>query len=440
MKKQIAFLLYTSFASGAAHAALSVHEWGTFTSLVGSNGVTQHGMYHEDEALPDFVHGFGETLATVEPTPTPRPHPPHCGKGACFSDEFFTQNEVTQKMETPVLYFHSDRNVEVDINVKFPDGVISQTFPAPVKTFPTNESTPVLGNGDTTFHVKVLSPVESALNSPSLPSVDPQNIYVHARGAQANLVQAGNEYEKFIFYRGLGRFQPKIEIRSRGGELKISNPPASTSRNVPAIFLVHVDSLGSGQLLPLGALAVGSGATVDASTLNNIADHSNQGVANLSIKNLGKGFLVAEKAKESLVSALTGVGLNLDEAQAMVNTWENGYLKVPGLRLLYVLPREEVEQVLPMQISPKPESLTRVFVGRMEVLLDTQEQKILSEIQAQRASFNPFQLGRFAEPMLRRVREVYTIQTKALEPTMIQILDGLIAQTARGKKPTLDVE
>lgn len=47
--------------SSLAQANYTAHEWGTFTSLVGSNGMTQHGLYHEDERLPDFVHQFGET-------------------------------------------------------------------------------------------------------------------------------------------------------------------------------------------------------------------------------------------------------------------------------------------------------------------------------------------------------------------------------------------
>ena len=65
-KLTIAFLLVATLLGSAATILdaktqlpasnrLVVHEWGTFTSLVGSNGQAQNGMYHEDEALPDFV-------------------------------------------------------------------------------------------------------------------------------------------------------------------------------------------------------------------------------------------------------------------------------------------------------------------------------------------------------------------------------------------------
>lgn len=51
----LAFLLSTQ-----AYAKLTVDEWGTFTSLVGSNGKAQNGMYHEDVVLPEFAHNFGD--------------------------------------------------------------------------------------------------------------------------------------------------------------------------------------------------------------------------------------------------------------------------------------------------------------------------------------------------------------------------------------------
>lgn len=34
-----------------------VHEWGTFTSLQGSDGRVMDGLHHTEELLPAFVHG-----------------------------------------------------------------------------------------------------------------------------------------------------------------------------------------------------------------------------------------------------------------------------------------------------------------------------------------------------------------------------------------------
>ena len=37
-------------------SGLIVHEWGTFLAMNGSDGVSLDGMYHEEHALPSFVH------------------------------------------------------------------------------------------------------------------------------------------------------------------------------------------------------------------------------------------------------------------------------------------------------------------------------------------------------------------------------------------------
>ncbi|NBO39532.1 hypothetical protein EBU99_13220, partial [bacterium] len=42
-------------SSSQAWASFTVHEWGTFTSLVGADGSLQQGMFGEDEPLPSFV-------------------------------------------------------------------------------------------------------------------------------------------------------------------------------------------------------------------------------------------------------------------------------------------------------------------------------------------------------------------------------------------------
>src|SRR5688500_14139274 len=54
--------LLTVFAAGWLAAApgartdMVVHEWGTFLAMNGSDGVSLDGMYHEEHALPGFVH------------------------------------------------------------------------------------------------------------------------------------------------------------------------------------------------------------------------------------------------------------------------------------------------------------------------------------------------------------------------------------------------
>lgn len=405
-------LMTTLFNAQSGMAKFEAHEWGTFTSLVGSNGVTQHGMYHEDEALPDFVHGFGETLAG-QPAPPPNlppspPRPPCRGK-ICFGDEFFARNLITQKMETPVIYFYSDQQRTVDVNVRFPEGVVTDTYPAPIVTSPTTGDIREVKNGNTTFRLEVLN--EKTGMVPLVPS---GNIYGHARNVDSNIVRSGAEREKFLFYRGIGRFQPRIDIRSEGGGLTLT---AREPKDRPqAMYLVHVSKNGLSQMMRL-------------TFLKDRADVSREEIFDLKTPGFKPDHILrGSQQREALVASLVQSGLKTDEATAMVDTWEHGYLKVPGLRLLYILPRAEVDEVLPLTLTPAPDQLERVFVGRIEVLLDTEEKAILERVLREQGYFQVSSLGRFAEPMLRRVLEVYRAGENA--PANVSLLERLIQKAA----------
>lgn len=421
MRPQLILIALFTLSSLPSFAKLEAHEWGTFTSLVGSNGVTQNGMIHEDEVLPLFVHEFGELRQEMPPPGMPRPpvQPPRerpCrGKACFFEPEFFNRNPVTQKMETPVIYFYADRAQSVSVNVKFPQGVVTQTFPGPVRTSPTQTSVQKLTNGDTTFDVDILNQ-----KTGPFPYVDPKNIYAHARAVESNAIRSGAEHEKFIFYRGIGQFQPAIGITSVARELELKVVPA---RRPQAAFLVHVDESGHGQVLALNKLA-NQGLEVVSSAVNvAMADHGPESDAVRVY-----GAVRGEQARGMLIDALINSGLFRDEAIAMINTWEHGYLKVPGLRLLYVLPAEEVEEILPLTMTPAPEKLVRSFVGRIEILLQSEEDQILSRIAAEREMFKPASLGRFAEPVMRRVREVF-LARPLRDPALEALIDTFVRQT-----------
>jgi hypothetical protein len=404
-----------TLTSQLSFAEYKVHEWGTFTSLVGSNGITQPGMYHEDEPLPDFVHPFGKVQRSI-PTPTP---PPSNGCAHCKVPAelpVLRQAKITQKMETPVIYFYSDQERKVDVHVKFPLGAVTETYPAPVSTSPTKVDR--LINGDTLFQVTVLNrKTPSSLLGEYLPYVPYGNIYGHARNVDSNLINtATNELEKFIFYRGLGHFQPRLSITSKKGELTIEQ--CKTCDTVPALFLVHVKQNGESNIYPLGSLAAKNGKNViPANVISDLKQHPMSNV-------------FSTVHEESITLALQRAGLKYDEALAMVNTWENGYLKVPGLRLLYILPRSEVDHALPLEISPTPEELKRVFVGRIEVLLDTDEQDLVNRIVQNQCGDCARSLGRFAEPMLYRAKEAYVSSHSDLED--LAKFDELIEKASTG--------
>lgn len=58
-------------------------------------------------------------------------------------------------------------------------------------------------------------------------------------------------------------------------------------------------------------------------------------------------------------------GINPDEAEAMLNTWELSYFKNAGTRLFFIVPRAWTDHYLPLKISV-PAEVTRVMVGRID--------------------------------------------------------------------------
>src|SRR3954469_16656089 len=104
-----------------------VHEWGTFTSFAGSDGVSLDFRPLVDEDLPKFVMDRPKQAAL-----NTRRDVAYAkgvtGKGFVLSK---------QRMETPVTYFYTDQERIVDVTVEFPKGLLTEFYP-PVGQFGPN--------------------------------------------------------------------------------------------------------------------------------------------------------------------------------------------------------------------------------------------------------------------------------------------------------------
>ncbi len=99
-------------------SAYELHEWGTFTTVSGSDGVLLTGLEREEEALPAYV----------------RHHPGFMNHNPVFAGMPYKRmpipaRNVKVKMETPVIYFHSDEAFSAHVKVGFEGGTISQWYP-----------------------------------------------------------------------------------------------------------------------------------------------------------------------------------------------------------------------------------------------------------------------------------------------------------------------
>ena len=117
-----------------------------------------------------------------------------------------------------------------------------------------------------------------------------------------------------------------------------------------------------------------------------------------------------------LRAALVAGGLYEKEAAAMVKTWDDSWFAEPGTRVLYTLPQEWTDGILPLTLTPAPKEVRRVFVGRAEMITPAMEWAVLREIvryadgdeAAKAAAANDVQaigLGRFTGPVISRVAQ-----------------------------------
>jgi hypothetical protein len=83
----------------------------------------------------------------------------------------------------------------------------------------------------------------------------------------------------------------------------------------------------------------------------------------------------------------------------MVETWRDSWFE-EGSRLLYIVPPEFVNTVLPLTVKPAPIQTTRVFVGRLELVTPATASAIENAFaQHDRATLAKY--ARFLEPILK---------------------------------------
>jgi len=104
------------FAGNDAIENYVVHEWGTFTSVQGADGVLLPWNPLETTQLPRFVHDWNKPGLGRRPA-------------GALNHETKSLFVTLQRMETPVIYFYSDHEHTVDVTVRFPQGLITEWYP-----------------------------------------------------------------------------------------------------------------------------------------------------------------------------------------------------------------------------------------------------------------------------------------------------------------------
>jgi hypothetical protein len=356
-------------------AGFVVHEWGTFLAMNGSDGVTLDGMYHEEHALPGFVHARSRDELRLP-----------------------TSN---MKGETPVIYFYSNTEKSVEVQVGFPRGIWTQWYPQADLVGPSIVQTGSLlqpSNGRISWSVDIVPPTAAHGELPPAPR---DALWNYTRDVDAAFVSAASnktrEWERFIFYRGLGQASLPLQVSATGGAALTCGAGLS---EVHHVYLLRVEQ-GRGAYRYLPSLRCG--------------EHVDAVVPAMDRAQPVEQF--ASTIGDDLAARLVQSGLYEKEARAMVNTWRTSYFTTDGIRVLFVLPQSWTERLIPMTISPAPDQLVRVMVGRVELLTREREHAaetavadLASPVAAKReAAFATLQQqGRYVEPIIRHTMQTST--------------------------------
>ncbi|WP_437986600.1 hypothetical protein [Sorangium sp. So ce117] len=409
-----------------------VHEWGTDTVVVGSDGSLQPGLHHEEEDLPAFVYdrlGAGTLDGSIS-------------------------TSVNVKMETPVTYFYAEEPLDAHVQIGFPKGIFTQWYPAVREFYP-----PIIAPGSvagvTTYADPAFDPDFPFSSQTCAEAYGPNargylqwsNIEVlgrdsdvplpeapldrftwaHARQVGANPLRIAGvpgameapQHERFLFYRGLGNFDLPVRVTAgTGGEISAEN---TLDEAIGAVFVLNVGaSTGAFVAHPQG-IATGGTLVERAPSLD--------GAPPLDefVESLGA----------SMIDTLDATGLYHDEAVAMVNTWKRQWFRTPGVRVLYLAPEAWTDASIPIDIIPTPADVVRVMMLRVEVLSPELE---AADVGAARRLADPSlagdaerhfdDLGRFAEPRLRRALTMLGEPAYG-QPLLARIAAGATASAAR---------
>jgi hypothetical protein len=343
---------------------LTAHEWGTFTAIAGKDGRAVEWLplglprFPPSTDLPQFVEHINGV-------------------------NFKLGLRGTIRMETPVLYFYSQRDLTLSAKVSFAKGLITEWYPHADRVQPAGVLTDASLNrlsvdGSIGWNDVAVSP-NLAVEFPT--EVQPNRYYAARETASSPLrvqTSAGEQREKFLFYRGVSASPVPLSARlTSDGRLLVKSLNGDEIPNA-ILFERRGDRVG---YRLTGALT--DETTVDPPVLTGSVD----------------------SLYGDLEEILVGQGLYRDEARAMIETWKDSWFE-EGSRLIYIVPSGFIDKVLPLAIDPAPGQIVRVFVGRLEIVTPATAMAVRTAL-AHKDEATLDKYSRFLEPILQTIGQAH---------------------------------
>lgn len=369
-------------------AGLTVHEWGTFTSIAGADGqAMEWSPLTGSTDLPGFVEHFRD-------------------------GRFKIGLRGTVRMETPVLYFYDSREENVSVKVSFSQGVITEWYPhatrvEPVANLFDASLYQVHPDGSIAWDAVTVSPSIRA----EFPHETQDSHYYLARQTRATPLRVktptGEQQEKFLFYRGVSTLRVPLSAKlTADSKVQVIN--------------------GAEEEIPNAILFERRGEQVGYRIVGAIAKETA-----LDPPELGGNV---DDLRKALVGMLVAQGLYLDEAQAMVATWRGSWFE-EGSRLIYIVPAAFVNGILPLSIHPSPAQIARVFVGRLELVTPATKNAVKTAFAANdKPTLKKY--ARFLEPILQTVLGRDSESTRGCQAQRV-LQCGSIRADRLGARPNL---
>ena len=373
-----------------------VHEWGTLTSVQGADGVQFDWNPFVAPDLPKFVYNVTNPTGRANAVVLP---------GYFIAGK--TGMTSRQRMETPVIYFYSEKERSVDVDVQFNGGRITEwypqlTSPKAQAAPPVRSSFSMQSHGSLRWTDVQLRP--GADETKLYPRDATGSHYYAARETDAvplrvKAPDGTEQHEKFLFYRGVADFDAPLHVTQQGDNADRVMLTNRGKEPLGALFLYSVRG-DRAALMPLAELKSGE---------------SRMSEFNFAI--LARPLVeVRAELAATMRTALVSAGLFKKEAAAMVKTWDDSWFGESGTRVLYTLPQQWADGILPLTVTPAPKELRRVFVGRAEMITPAMEWALFREVvryadgddaakAAATKAVHAMDLGRFTAPAITRVAQ-----------------------------------
>ena len=346
------------FAARLTDEGLTVHEWGTFTSVADSSGSpTDWNTLGCTSELPKFVEENRNGWIKV-------------------------QARATVRMETPVIYFYSQREVDAHVKVSFPNGAITEWYPKASGNM--NRWDPNLVGQTGGIEWKSVKVQPGATQE--FRTENDGSRYYAARATDAAPVRVDNEQEKFLFYRGVARTGVPLKAQVREDSSVVIHNSGAAGVTDAIRFENRGGSLGYTRLS-----AIGNGVAADRPVLGRSATELRSEVEKMLFEN----------------------GLYPKEAAAVIDTWRDSWFE-EGSRIIYIVPENAVNAMLPLEIEPAPAKVKRVFVGRIE-LITPETKSLVSSALARNDRMALRAYGRFLEPIASAIGAKVNLSCSALQ-------------------------